>query len=153
MAYDVAVHDFRSVVVFCDEPPPAENDGPNALVAHTREVCCAFAPDKKYVLSLPADDIEVQVRMVPKGTVVHAVLAWDSTQCLSIFAFMPVEEPSGPFEKFFSREIELQKASFDTGPSFRPEKDATPLRLLSAAETANVTSPPAWKSRKVLPEQ
>ena len=65
---------------------------------------------------------------------------------------MPVEEPSAPFQQFFSREIALQKASFDTGPSFRPEKDATPLRILSAAESANVTSPPAWKARKVLTE-
>ena len=89
------------------------------------------------------------MRTLHKGTVIHAVLTWTSTESLSLTACMVIAEPHEAFRQFFIRETDLHKASLEHGPSFRPEKDATPLRILSAATAANATSPPEWKVRKL----
>ena len=52
------------------------------------------------------------------------------------------------FKKFLARDVELQKEATLVGPSFYPDIEDTPGRIVSAAERANLTSPPAWKVRK-----
>ena len=101
---------------------------------------------------MPSDNVGVRLREVEKDVYIHAALAWESPQCMAIIAFMPLEAPTEDFQKFFSREVELQKEAVREGPSFRPDMNDTPLRIMSAAESANLTSPPAWKARKVLAE-
>ena len=63
-------------------------------------------------------------------------------------AFVVVPEPIESFKKFFAHEVELQKDAAQTGPSFKHGIDDTPRRIVSAAEEANLMSPPAWKVRK-----
>ena len=70
-----------------------------------------------------------------------------------MIAMLPVSAERGDaFGKFFAREVELCKAAAATGPSYSAAFDATPMKVLTAAEAANKTSPPRWKARKTLGE-
>ena len=92
------------------------------------------------------------MRAAAQDAYVHAVLAWVSSERLGMTAFMAAPNPVDGFKKFFARELDLQAEAVHAGPSFTPALGDTPLRMLSAAGLANLTSPPAWKVRKSVGE-
>ena len=66
-------------------------------------------------------------------------------------SFVSIPEGDSEFKKFFAKEIQLQKDAVAAGPSFSmPALEATPLKMITAADEANKASPPEWKRRKTL---
>ena len=145
---NIALSCFRALVKVRDAQRAAagEADEPHG----TREVSCAFAEDKTYQVELRDDDVGRRLGSLAQGAYVHAVLAWESADSMCVTAFVPVPEPFGPFKKFFAREIALQQGASQAGPSFAVGPSGTPNRMLSAADIANKTSPPAWKARRPM---
>ena len=119
-------------------------------VDQSRDISSVFCAGGKYKVALPEDAAGLRLRAVEKASYVHAILAWESPQRLTVIAFMPLATFVGRFQAFFSREIELQENAVRAGPCFRPEMGDTPYRIMAAADDANITTPPAWKSRKVV---
>ena len=145
---NIALYCFRAVVKVRDAQPAAAGDGEEPH--GTREVSCAFAEDKKYQVQLREDDVGLRLRSLAQDTYVHAVLAWESADRLCANAFVLVPEPFAQFKNFFKQEIALQNQAIQAGPSFAIGVGDTPCRMVSAAERANFTSPPAWKVRKTI---
>ena len=116
----------------------------------TREVSCAFAEDKKYQVLLRDDDVGLRLRSLAQDAYVHAVLTWESSDRMCATAFVLAPEPFDSFKKFFAQEIALQNEALQAGPSFPIAQGDTPGRMVSAAEIANITSPPSWKVRKPI---
>ena len=139
---DFALHCCLALVKVCDAPP---GDTPDEC---TRGISCVFGAEKKYQVTVQDDDAGMRLRRVTKDAHIHAVLSWESSDLLAVTAFVVVPDPIDSFKKFFAHEIELQKDAALAGPSFKPGIDDTPGRIVSAAEQANMTSPPAWKVRK-----
>ena len=56
------------------------------------------------------------------------------------------------FSKFFQAEAGIYTSAATSDSAQRTAIEGTPLRILTAAEKANVTSPPMWKALKTVPE-
>ena len=147
VVYGIALQHFRAMVKVCDADVGITGSGGGGCV---REISCAFGPGQTYTVEASEDDVGERLRTIAQGGYVHAVLAWGSPERLSMTAFVPAPIPIDGFQKFFSYEITLQAEAVRAGPSFTPAIADTPLRILSAAESANFTSPPSWKVRKTV---
>ena len=72
---------------------------------------------------------------------------------LTLIAAMLVSaEHHEAFSKFFQAEASIYTSAATSDSAQRTAIEGTPLRILTAAEQANVTSPPMWKVFKTLPE-
>jgi hypothetical protein len=145
-----AYESFRALVTFADDAVGLGADGCTA-----REVHCALDAGEaapKYRLEVDGDGSVAQaLGSAEKRSSAHVLLAWRSTEVIGVIAMLPV--PGGSFDafgKFFAREVELCKDSAAASSSNSAGFDATPTKVLNAAEAANVTSPPLWKVRKTL---
>ena len=149
VVYGIALQQFRAMVKLCDAAVGIAGSGGLGCV---REISCAFATGQTYKVDVYEDDVGRRLRAIAQDGYVHAVMAWASTERLSMTAFVPAPIPIDGFQKFFAHEIALQAEAVRLGPSFTPAMADTPRRILSAAESANFTSPPLWKVRKTVGE-
>ena len=153
-AHGNAFESFRAFVTFVDDAAALSDDG-----RVSREVRCACDTAEegtaKYSIQVEADDSKAKALAdVAKGASAHILLAWTSTDTLGMIAMMPVPSDScDSFCKFFSAEVRMCQDAAAASPSNSATVNDTPLRILTAAEQANVTSPPMWKARKTLPTQ
>ena len=152
VADGVALHSFRALLKLRDAPPSAEASPPAEGPADAREVSCAFADDKKYTVNVADDEVGGRLREVELDVYVHALVSWESADRLNVAAFVKAPDPVEEFKKFFALEVELQQQAVIGGASFSIGAKDTPLRMVTAAEQANRTSPPAWKVRKTVGE-
>jgi hypothetical protein len=141
---DFALHCWRAFVKVCDAPKE------DTLDECTREMTCVFGTGEKYLITVQDDAAGMRLRSVTNGAHIHAVLFRESSDRLAVTSFVVVPEPIENFKKFFAHEVQLQKDVAQTGPSFKHGNDDTPRRIVSAAEEANLMSPPAWKVRKTF---
>ena len=89
----------------------------------------------------------------PRGTHAHALLAWQGTDKLTLIGAMLVSaEHHEAFSKFFQAEATIYTSAATSDSAQRTAIEDTPLRMLTAAMKANVTSPPKWKAPKIVPE-
>jgi hypothetical protein len=139
---DFALQYGRALVKVCDAPKE------DTLDECTREMTCVFGTGEKYLITVQDDAAGMRLRSVSNGAHIHAVLFRESSDRLAVTSFVVVPEPIENFKKFFAHEVQLQKDVAQTGPSFKHGNDDTPRRIVSAAEEANLMSPPAWKVRK-----
>ena len=139
---NIALHCFRCLVKVCDAPL-ASGAGEAA-----REISCVFGADQKYQVTVQDGDAGMRLREVAKDAHIHAVFSWESSDRLAVIAFVVVTDILDSFQQFFARDVELQREATRAGPSFKPGIEDTPGRVASAAERADLTSPPAWKVRK-----
>ena len=152
-AHGSAIECFRAVVQFVDGP----SDGGSAAADRSqRDVRCAVTlakdgPALKVEFTGNASLLE-RFAGLPKDSYAHAICAWRTEEFLSVIAFMPLKpEDQKAFVEFFKEEVKIHRDSLSQGPSLHSAVEDTPMRIASAAAQANVTSPPLWKVRKLLP--
>ena len=142
-----------SALSFVDGP----SDGCSAAADRSqRDVRCAVTlakdgPALKVEFTGNASLLE-RFAGLPKDSYAHAICAWRTEEFLSVIAFMPLKpEDQKAFVEFFKEEVKIHRDSLSQGPSLHSAVEDTPMRIASAAAQANVTSPPLWKVRKLLP--
>ena len=152
-AHGSAIECFRSVVQFVDGP----SDGGGAVDDRLqREVRCAgsLAKDSPALKVEYTGDASLLERFagLPKDSCAHAICAWRTGEFLSVIAVMPIKpEEQQAFVRFFTEDVRIHLDSLSQGPSLQSAVEDTPLRIASAADRANLTSPPMWKARKLFP--
>ena len=114
-----------------------------------RRICC-FRGHLHYDVDFKGEaGLAERLAQAPKGSHAHALLAWQDTDKLNLIAAMLVsEEQKGVFGKFFRAEANIYTALATSDSAQRTAIEGTPLRQLTAAMQANVTSPPRWRAPK-----
>jgi hypothetical protein len=141
---------FRGLVAFMDDP--VDNIADSRV---QRVVRCVCAPDEctvSYNVELQGEEELLQrLGAFPKESVAHTILTWRTSELLSMISFMPVSTADCEFFRpFFQAEIRSYASDATSGRWLRTAMNGTPLRILDAASQANQTSPPSWKSRKII---
>ena len=141
-----AFESFRGFVQLVDDPV---DDVAEACVHRKIRCACGTGTSEQDVeFSGEACQVELLGRAA-KDSHAHVLLAWRSGDAMSMIAFMPVQaEQQDAFRQFFEAEMKVCREAETSGPSLSPAFGDTPLRIMSAAELANVTSPPSWKARR-----
>ena len=143
-----AFDNFRGYVRFMDGPVH------NVVGGHVQRVICCVRGHEQYNVEVKGDAAQVEdLAQAPRGSHAHALLAWQGTDKLTLIGAMLVSaEHHEAFSKFFQAEAGIYTSAATSDSAQRTAIEGTPLRILTAAEQANVTSPPMWKVRKTLPE-
>ena len=139
-----AVKAFRALVRFTDKPQGAKRTNDSAIVKITRTcACCSQNPDDKTTYNLVQNGpLEVASRLlsIKKGECAHLVLAWRSTQHLTILGMCPLDAKEyDNFFKFFQCELEIHKEMFSSSQHvITPEDGAmmTPMKACTANQEA-----------------
>ena len=139
---------FRGYVRFVDGPVHSVVGG------HVQRVISCVRGDEQYNVEVKGDAAQVErLARAPKGSHAHALLAWQDEDMLTLIAAMLVSaEHHEAFSKFFQAEASIYTSAATSDSAQRTAIEGTPLRILTAAVKANVTSPPMWKVLKTLPE-
>ena len=114
-------------------------------------ICCVRGHEH-YRVDFKGDAAQAErLAQAPTGSHAHALLAWQDTAKLNLIAAMFVsEEQKGVFGKFFRAEANIYTALATSDSAQRTAIEDTPLRQLTAAMKANVTSPPRWRAPKIV---
>ena len=129
-------------------------DGPvhSVVGGHVERVICCVRGHEHYRVDFKGDAAQVErLAQAPKGSHAHALLAWQDTDKLNLIAAMLVsEEHHELFGKFFQAEANIYTSEATSDSAQRTAIEDTPLRMLTAAMKANVTSPPKWKAPEIV---
>ena len=137
---------FRGYVRFVDNPVQSDVRG------HVQRHICCVRGTRNFLVDFKGDAAQAErLAQAPRGSHAHALLAWQDTDKLNLIAAMLVnEEHREMFGKFFQAEANIYTALATSDSAQRTAIEETPLRQLTAAMKANVTSPPRWRAPKIV---